>query len=86
MEADDFEIYPIQHKGMVYNIITPFDMTFVEVHAVLDWLIDRNAFRPTADEASLGPGHLYTCAVEGAVFELDVQGYEVVLYRRSPPP
>ncbi len=85
MDADEFEVYPIQHKGMVYNIITPFDMTFVEVHAMLDWLIDRQAFKRSAEDESLGPAQLYTCDVEGVVFELDVQGYEVVIYRRSVP-
>ena len=28
-------------------------------------------------------GDLFTCAVEGFVFEVDVQGFDVVVYRRE---
>ena len=35
---------------------------------------------PDADE----PGDIFTCAVEGFVFEVDVQGFDVVVYRRGP--
>ncbi len=84
MADGEMEIYPIEHKGKVYNIITAQDMTFREVRALLDWLSDRNAFLPAPDDEFLGPGKMYTCEVEGFLFEVDVQGYEVVVYRRSP--
>ncbi len=84
MADGEMEIYPIEHKGKVYNIITSQDMTFREVRALLDWLSDRNAFLPAPDDEFLGPGKMYTCEVEGFLFEVDVQGYEVVVYRRSP--
>jgi len=83
-EGMEMEVYPIEHKGKVYNIITAHDMTFREVRGMLDWLSERNAFLLAPENDFLGPGKMYTCEVEGAQFEVDVQGYEVVVYRRSP--
>ena len=80
MDAEDFEVYPIAHKGRVYNIITGTDMTFREVRAMLDWLDAQGAFE--VDEA-LGPGKLYTFRGEGSLLEIDVHGFEVVVYRRE---
>jgi hypothetical protein len=80
MDADDFEMYPIAHNGRVYNIFTREDMTFREVRAMLDWLDAQGAF--TEDEA-LGPGKIYSCPVEDVVLEVDVQGFEVIVYRRG---
>jgi hypothetical protein len=80
MDAEDFEVYPIAHKGRVYNIITGTDMTFREVRAMLDWLDAQCAFE--VDEA-LGPGKLYTFRGEGSLLEIDVHGFEVVVYRRE---
>ncbi|NNG47472.1 MAG: hypothetical protein HKM86_10225 [Deltaproteobacteria bacterium] len=84
MIEEEMEIYPIAHKGKVYNVITAFDMTFLEVRGMLDWLDERNAFLRTPDDEFLGPGKMYTCDVEGVQFEVDVHGYEVVVYKRSP--
>jgi hypothetical protein len=81
---EEMEVYPIEHKGKVYNIITAFDMTFREVRGMLDWLAERNAFLRTPDDEFLGSGKMFTCHVEGVQLEVDVQGYEVVVYRRSP--
>jgi hypothetical protein len=80
MDAEDFEVYPIAHKGRVYNIITGTDMTFREVRAMLDWLDAQGAFE--VDEA-LGPGKLYTFRGEGSLLEIDVHGFEVIVYRRE---
>ena len=81
MEADDFELYPIAHRGRVYNILTGMDMTFREVRAMIDWLDARGAF--AGEDDALGPGRLFSCPVEGYVFEVDVQGFEVIVYRRE---
>ena len=78
------EVYPIEHKGKVYNIITAADMTFREVRGMLDWLDGHGAFAPVPDDGFIGPGRLFTLAVEGVTLEVDVQGYEVVVYRRIP--
>ena len=50
---------------------------------MLDWLSERDAFLLTPDDEFLGPGKMFTCEVEGVLLEVDVQGYEVVVYRRS---
>ena len=81
MDADDFDVYPIAHRGRVYNIITGMDMTFREVRAMLDWLDGQGAF---LEDEALGPGTFYTCPVEGVHLEVDVQGFEVIVYRREP--
>ncbi len=78
------DIYPIEHKGKVYNIITALDMTFREVRGMLDLLSDRGAFTQSTDDEFMGPGKLFTLEVEGVKLEVDVQGYEVVVYRRNP--
>jgi hypothetical protein len=81
MEMDDFDVYPISHNGRVYNIITAMDLTFREARGVIDALVEMGAFA-----SGLGgheDGDLFTCAVEGFVFEVDVQGLDVVVYRRE---
>jgi len=80
MQPDNFEVYPIAHKGRVYNIITEMDMTFREVRAMLDWLEAHGAFPSEGEDRD---AMLYSCPAEGYVFEVDVQGYEVVVYRRA---
>jgi hypothetical protein len=81
MDSDAFDIYPISHNGRVYNIITGMDMTFREVRAMLDWLDANGAFPSAGEERE--PMELYSCPAEGYVFEVDVQGYEVIVYRRA---
>ncbi len=81
MDPEAFDIYPISHNGRVYNIITGMDMTFREVRAVLDWLEANGAF-PSAGEPR-EPETPYSCPAEGFVFDVDVQGHEVVVYRRT---
>lgn len=95
MEAGNFELYPILHNGRIYNILTETDMTFREVRAMIDWLDREGAFpRIEGEVGSDGkeeprgpsdPGTLYSCSVEGIVFDVDVQGFDVVVYRRQPP-
>ena len=82
MDMDDFDVYPIYHNGRVYNVITAMDLTFREVRGMIDALVVQGAFPAGADAHE--PGDLFTCAVEGIVFEVDVQGFDVVVYRREP--
>jgi hypothetical protein len=84
MADEEMDTYPIEHKGKVYHIIAAFDMTFREVRGMLDWLSERNAFHSTPEDEFLGTGKMFTCEVEGILLEVDVHGYEVVVYRRSP--
>ena len=82
MDMGDFDVYPIYHNGRVYNVITAMDLTFREVRGMIDALVALGAFPAGADVHE--PGDLFTCAVEGFVFEVDVQGFDVVVYRRGP--
>ncbi len=83
-DSMEMEVYPIAHKGKVYNVITAFDMTFREVRGMLDWLDERNAFLRTPDDEFLGPGKMYTCEVEG----VDLGGGRMIkkkiVYQRNP--
>src|SRR4030065_2686679 len=49
MGDEEMDIYPIEHKGKVYSIITSFDMTFREVRGMLDWLSEQKAFSITPE-------------------------------------
>ena len=81
MDMDDFDVYPISHNGRVYNIVTAMDLTFREVRGIIDASVALGTFAAGADAHE--PGDLFTCAVEGFVFEVDVQGFDVVVYRRE---
>ena len=81
MGRDNFDVYPISHNGRVYNVITAMDLTFREVRGMIDALVALGAFPAGADAHE--PGDLFTCAVEGFVFEVDVRGSDVVVYRRE---
>jgi hypothetical protein len=82
MDTDGFDVYPILHKERVYNIVTGMDLTFREVHAVIDWLAAQGAFHEEGGERE--PGMPYSCPVDGAVFGVDVQGYDVIVLRKDP--
>ncbi|MEW6721459.1 MAG: hypothetical protein AB1346_13515 [Thermodesulfobacteriota bacterium] len=58
-------------------------MTFREVRAMIDWLDARGAFPGGGAEDGEAEATLYSCTVEGYVFEVDVQGFEIVVYRRE---
>ena len=81
MEMDDFDVYPISHNGRVYNIITAMDLTFREVRGMIDSLSAMGAF--PAGPGAHADGDLFSCSVEGFVFEVDVQGFDVIVNRRD---
>ena len=81
MDTEGYDVYPIYHDGRVYNIITSMDLTFREVRGLIDALAALGAFAAGAD--ALEPRDLCTCVVEGVVFEVDVQGFDVMVYRRE---
>jgi endonuclease-3 len=81
MDTGGFDTYPILHHNRIYNVITRMELTFREVRAMLDWLIAEGAFPAEGGERE--PEGLYSCPVEGLLFDVDVQGYEVVVYRRK---
>jgi hypothetical protein len=81
LDLDGYDVYPISHDGRVYNIITSMDLTFREVRGMIDALVALGAFAAGAD--AYESRDLFTCAVEGFVFEVDVQGFDVMVYRRE---
>jgi hypothetical protein len=81
MEMDDFDVYPISHNGRVYNIITAMDLAFREVRGLIDALVAMGAF--AAGPGAHEHGDLFACAVGGVIFEVDVQGFDVMVYRRG---
>lgn len=72
------DVYPIHHKNLLFNLITDYDLTFKEVRAILDDLLDRGAFRGQDAEA----GRFFDLEIEKIQYVVDVNGYEVVVYRR----
>ena len=81
MDMNDFDVYPISHNGRVYNVVTAMDLTFREVRGMIDALVALGAFAAGPDVHA--PGGLFICTVEGFAFEVDVQGLDVVVYRRE---
>jgi hypothetical protein len=81
MDMDGYDVYPISHNGRVYNVITSMDLTFREVRGLIDALVALGAFAAGAD--AFEPRGLFTCYVEGFVFEVDVQGFDLMVYRRE---
>ena len=75
------EVYPFHHQNLFFNIITEYDLTFKEVREILDYLLRIGAFSEESDEFE--SGKLYDIQVEKVLYEVDVHGYEVAIYRRS---
>jgi hypothetical protein len=75
------ETYPIHHKNLIFNVITDYDLTFIEVRGILDYLLNAGAF--TGQETTAGVGKFYDFRLENIQYVVDVNGYEVVVYRRT---
>jgi hypothetical protein len=76
------DVYPIHHKNLIFNLITDYDLTFVEVRAILDDLIEKGAFKgQDAEDAEIG--RFFDLEIENIQYVVDVNGYEVVVYRRT---
>ncbi len=75
------EVYPFHHKNLFFNIITDLDLTFVEIREILDYLLDKAAFSEESDDFE--SGKFYDVQVENALYEVDVHGYEMIIFRRT---
>lgn len=76
------DVYPIHHRNLIFNLITDYDLTFVEVRAILDDLIEKGAFKE--QEAEDGEvGRFFDLEIAKVQYVVDVNGYEVVVYRRT---
>jgi len=77
------EVYPFHHRNLLFNIFTDLDLTFTEVRAILDYLLEANAFpRDKEQDASAG-GMIYDVRLGPVQYTLDILGYEVVIYQRT---
>ena len=76
------DVYPIHHKNLIFNLITDYDLTFVEVRAILDDLLDKGAFKEQEAEGS-EVGRFFDLEIANVQYIVDVNGYEVVVYRRT---
>lgn len=89
-DREEFDVYPIHHRNRVFDVITPMDLTFVEVRALLDVLIERGSFEAVEaaaadDDGSIDddPGDIITVEAAGALYTVDVNGFEVVVFRKD---
>ena len=74
------DVYPIHHKNLIFNVITDYDLSFKEVRAILDDLLDRGAFKEKEETEA---GKFFDLAIENIQYVVDVYGYEVFVYRRT---
>ena len=75
------EVYPFHHKNLFFNVITDYDLTFTEIRNILDQLLQKEAFDAKGDH--WGRGNLHTLRADNIEYEVDVNCYEVVIYRRT---
>jgi len=75
------DIYPFHHRDLFFNIITDYDLTFKEVRGILDYLLQVGAFRE--DGQNWEGGKFYDIRLGQAQYEVDVLGFEVVIYQKT---
>lgn len=75
------EVYPFHHQNLFFNIITDYDLTFKEIREILDYLLSIKAFPEENQE--WGDGKLYTIRLGNVEYEVDVNYYEVIIFRRT---
>ena len=75
------EVYPFHHANLLFNIITDYDLTFEEIRGILDYLLKKEAFSEEGGEFE--GGKFYDIRFGNVLYEVDVHGYEVVIYRRT---
>ena len=75
------EVYPFHHQNLFFNIITDYDLTFIEIRGLLDYLLKINAFNEKGEDR--GCGKLYDIQLDNVQYEVDVNGYEVTFCRRT---
>ena len=79
-EVIPLDVYPIHHKNLIFNLITDYDLSFKEVRVILDDLLEKGAFKdPQGDDAEVGK--FFDLEIERVRYIIDVNGYEVVVYR-----
>lgn len=66
---------PFLHANQIFNVTFFEDLTFTEVRAILDHLLDHGAFTPEVQEAH----GLYLIDVEGCGFKVWVTEMDVII-------
>ena len=80
-QKEPLEVYPFHHRNLFFNIVTDYDLTFQEVRGILDHLVQSETFRGMADDSE--DSRLHVFQLHRVKYEVDVQGYEVIVYRRT---
>ena len=74
------DVHPFHHKNLCFNILTDYDLSFQEIRGILDRLSELDAFKK---EGEADGGVFYDIQLGQVLYEVDVNGYEVVIYRRT---
>jgi hypothetical protein len=72
------ETMPFLHSNQVFNIVFEDDLAFSEVRAILDYLLDRNAFSVDVQETAA----YYAIDVEEGAFQVWVSEMDVIIERQ----
>jgi hypothetical protein len=75
------EVYPFHHRNLFFNIITDYDLTFEEVRGILDYLLEVEAFKEEGENWE--QGKFSDIQLGKMLYAVDVNRYEVVIYRRT---
>jgi hypothetical protein len=75
------EVYPFHHQNLFFHIITDYDLTFAEVRGILDYLLEVEAFQE--EQENWEQGKFYDIQLGKLLYEVEVNRYEVVIYRRT---
>lgn len=80
------QAYPILHKSLIFQVLTDLDLPFAHIHAILDWLQERDAFPEPGEEGPDPEGEteglpyrFFEVPTEGARYSVVVLGWEVVV-------
>jgi hypothetical protein len=80
-QKEPLEVYPFHHQNLFFHIVTEYDLTFQEVRGILDYLVQLEAFQGMAEDSEDSQLHVFQ--LHKVEYEVDVQGYEVIVYRRT---
>ena len=75
------EVYPFHHRNLFFNIITEYDLSFEEIRGILDYLLEVEAFKE--EGANWGQGQFYDIQLGKMRYAVDVNRYEVAIYRQA---
>jgi hypothetical protein len=75
------EVYPFHHRNLFFSIITDYDLSFEEIRGILDYLLEGEVFKEEGE--NWGQGQFYDIQLGKMRYAVDVNRYEVVIYRRT---